>query len=238
VLWAGSKLLDVYLGTRAVAICDDMEVLLAEPVQGFEAGLSSTQQRLVEYSKKLRVRVWLSGGLCRPFLLPTLPGIHGANETLRVATKLANERTGLAGACQVWLETNMRSESRVAVAVARVTLNRLQVGLGNRCRIDSVRPWWSDVLRTTLQQEVPPRALGVRDCDSLTVLLGRNGGFEVATTVTPVVDDASADAVFARALLSADSVPGRQALGRMVLAGNRRLSAPSGAFRSLLEIAG
>lgn len=108
MLWAGSKPRDLYLGTRAVAICDGADVLLSAPVQGFAAGVSQAQSHLAKAPLTGRLRVWLSGGLCRPFLLPDLPGIHGAAETLRVASRLASERTGLGSDCRVWLDAPRR----------------------------------------------------------------------------------------------------------------------------------
>ena len=236
MLLAGSRALDVYFGTRAAAICDGMEVLLAEPSNGFEAGVAAVHKKLASHVGKRRIRAWLSGGLCRPFILPSLPGVNGAHEILRVATMLANERTGLAGACRVWLDAPRRGEARVAIAVAVQTLDRLQEGVGNRFRVDSIGPWWVDVLRVALLQKAAPVAVGVQDCDSLTVLIGPVGGFEVALTVSPVADDASADSAFTRALISADVAPGPQTFGRLVLGGAMAVRSPGSALGSLLEV--
>ncbi len=235
MLWAGSKPRDLYLGTRAVAICGGADVLLSAPVQGFAAGISQAQSHLAKAPFTGRLRVWLSGGLCRPFLLPDLPGVHGAAETLRVASRLASERTGLGSDCRVWLDAPRRDEARVAVAVAQDTLDLVMQGLGSRWRIESVQPWWVEVLQLALSRKIKPVAVGVQDCDSLTVLIGRESGFSVATTISPLLDEAAADSAFTRTLMSANVDPDEALRARLVVGGS-----PSGAalcsLGSLMEI--
>ncbi len=235
MLWAGSKPRDVYLGTRALAICDGSDVLLSAPAQAFEAGVVQAQVHLANAPYTGRLRVWLSGGLCRPFLLPELPGIHGAAETLRVASRLASERTGLGTECRVWLDAPRRGEARVAVAVAQDTLDRVMQGLGSRWRIESIQPWWAEVLQLALSRKVKPVAVGVQDCDSLTVLIGREGGFSVATTISPLLDDAAADSAFTRTLMSANVDPDEALRARLVMGGSAPGTAPC-SLGSLMEI--
>ena len=235
MLWAGSKPRDLYLGTRVLAICDGADVLLSAPAQGFEAGVVQAQVHLANAPYTGHLRVWLSGGLCRPFLLPALPGVHGAAETLRVATKLASERTGLGSDCRVWLDAPRLGEARVAVAVAQATLDRVKQGLGTRWRIESIQPWWAEVLQLALARKLRPVAVGVQDCDSLTVLIGREGGFSVATTISPLLDEAAADSAFTRTLMSANVERDEALRARLVVAGS-----PPGAalcsLGSLMEI--
>lgn len=235
MLWAGSKHRDLYLGTRALAICDGADVLLSAPVQGLEACVSQAQSRLADSLYTGRLRVWLSGGLCRPFLLPDLPGVRGVAETLRVASKLASDRTGLGSDCQVWLDAPRRGEARVAIAVTQETLNRVEQGLGSRWRIESIQPWWAEVLQLALSRQVKPRAVGVQDCDSLTVLIGSEGGFSVATTTSPLLDEAAADSAFMRTLMSANVDPDKSLRARLVLGGSTAGTAAS-SLGSLLEI--
>ena len=44
--WAGSKTHDVYLGTRAIAVCQDSERLQAQAVDGFEAAIAALREWL------------------------------------------------------------------------------------------------------------------------------------------------------------------------------------------------
>lgn len=234
--WAGSKACDLYLGTRAVAIGNDTDEAIATSTDGFEAGMLWAQSQHKEKDHSSRLRVWLSGGLCRPFLLPDLAGISGEAEIARVASRLANERTGFPGACRVWLDAAKRGEPRVAIAVEEETIGRLESGLGSRWRIVSIQPWWAEVLRVALLRKEAPLALGVQDCDSLTILVGRNGGFESATTISPILDEASANAAFARARLSAKVEWGQEVLGRLKL-GGALVSGPSRcALGALMEL--
>ncbi len=218
MLWAGSKARprELYLGSRRAAWCDSAGATVSAPVEGIEAALAWAQGQLDESGYQGRLRLWLSGGLCRPFLLPPLPGVSGAQEILRVASRLANERTGLPGACRVWLDGPRHDEARMAVALEQDTLDRLQAALGSRWRIDAILPWWAEVLKAALARKDAPSALGVQDCDALTILIGKNKGFDMATTIHPVHDDASADSAFTRALLSADIEQGGEMLARLV----------------------
>ena len=237
MLWAGNKTRprDLYLGTRAAAWCDSAGTTVTASVEGFEAALSWTQAQLADKGYSGRLRIWLSGGLCRPFLLPDFPGVRDDKEIQRVATRLASERTGLAGDCKVWLDGARRGEARVGVAVEQEKLSRLHDALGARWRIAAVQPWWAEVLSVALSRPDAPSALGVHDCDSLTVLVGKKSGFSMATTINPVLDEASADSSFTRALLSADMEPGRELLARLVLAPSRSPGPPSSALSALME---
>ena len=205
--WAGSKAHDVYLGTRAVAVCLGDEVVLGpKAVEGLPAGLAVLSSWLAEAGSRCRLRVWLSGGLCRPFIAPAVPGVKTRAEVRQVAESIAAQRTGLTGECHVWLDHGKLHEACVAVAVHRASLQQLQDCVGPKPyqhRIISIRPWWSEVLRTQLRRHAEIPAMAVQDCDSLTVLAGAGQSFEMATTLAPVTDCETADAALARILLSA-----------------------------------
>jgi hypothetical protein len=237
VLWAGNKVRprDIYLGTRTVAWVDGNGATVAASIEGMESAVFTVRDRLEESVYKGRLRIWLSGGLCRPFLLPDLSGVVNPDEILRVASRLAIERTGLSGNCKVWLDRPRRGTARMAVAVAQGTLDALHAELGGRWRIDAIRPWWTEVLRVALSREETPCALGVQDCDSLTLLMGKKNSFDAASTICPVLDEAAANSAFARALLSADIPQGEEMLARLTL-GTSRLPGPQdSALASLME---
>lgn len=108
-------------------------------------------------------------------------------------------------------------------------------GLGSRWRIESVQPWWVEVLQLALSRKVKPVAVGVQDCDSLTVLIGREGGFSVATTISPLLNEAAADSAFTRTLMSANVDPDKALRARLVLGGSVSGTAVS-SLGSLVEI--
>ena len=206
--WVGSRPHDVYLGTRGFAVrAGDGEPVWQE-TDGLQAGLDAFVAWLGQAQRKAKLRLWLSGGLCRPFVMQAVPGVSGEAEWQRVAVAMAPAQTGLSGPCVVWLSKSAQSEAaRVAVAVEQQVLQRLQAlveDAGTRHRLVSMRPWWSEVLRVALLRDATSPALAVQDCDALTVLAGTGVGFDTATTLSPIADRGSADAALARWLLTAD----------------------------------
>lgn len=224
--WAGSEVLrrkghDVYVGTRAFAAFLGPERVLARAVPDVDGALRELHEWLANSPRRLRLRVWLSGGLCRPFIMAPVPGVRGAAELKRVAAVLASRQTGLDGDCVVWLDRGNLQSSRVAVAVQRISLDRLHQtaggAAGRRHHIVSIRPWGADLLRSVMQRDAQTPVVAAQDCDSLTVLVGRGGEVSVASTSTPVVDRQAADAALARFLLSATDVPdGPRTLARLL----------------------
>lgn len=202
--WAGTEAFDVYLGTRAVAVCRGAEVLLSSATSDLEASLAALDAWCTSAPPRSTLRVWLSGGLCRPFLVPPIPGVKSQEERWRVAESMAEERTGLAGDLEMWLDEGRPEQSTVAVVLNRDLLTRLQGVLGahptQRLRLASLRPWWVDVLRV----HADAQAIAARDCDSLTVLVGGGKEFALATTATPILDDEAGRAALSRLLLSSE----------------------------------
>ena len=126
-------------------------------------------------------------------------GLAGEAEFERVAVAMAPARTGLTGPCRVWfdppLETALAKQPapRLVVALSQEVLDRcLAVLRGARLRAVSVKPWWAGVLNAALSTvAMTPAAaakvemLGVRDCDSLTVLAGAADSFDHASSLSP-----------------------------------------------------
>lgn len=222
--WAGNKVRDVYLGTRAVAVCHGSDVLVAEPTEGFDESLSGLQAWIESAAPRLRLRVWLSGGLCRPFILAPVAGAKTDVELTRIATSLAGQRTGLDEACRVWLEPRKLGESKVAVAIQESTLLAIQKMLATsskRPRALSIQPWWSEMLRHVLVRKPGAKFVSVRDCDSVTVLAGDEIRYDFATTYGPVVDDDTARAVRLRALMSSGISEEDDVVGQLVVTAAR-----------------
>lgn len=208
-MWSvGSKVVDVYLGTRAVAVCRGEQQLLAQAADGVDTAIEALQAWLAHAPTRQKLCVWLSGGVCRPFLVPAVPGLKSRAELERVAQSMATAATGLHGECQVWLEPGSLGEARVAVALPKATLERLLGAIepaeGRAHRLLSLRPWWGELLRATLRQTPSARVVAAQDCDALTMIVGRDGGFEFVSCLSPVTDRATAEAALARQLLLVD----------------------------------
>lgn len=209
--WAGSRPYDLYLGDRAVSLCDGEELRLSLAVDHWEAGLAAAREELARRADRRRVRVWLSGALCRPCVLPALQGLRNRAEMLKVAQALAGEKTGFAGPCRVWLERGAKRAVPMAAAVDVALLERLtKEALGRR--LASITPWWAEALNTCLRGPHAPQAIAVRDSDALTVLAGPADEFGFAATYFPAHGRDAAAAAFARAMLSADLPAGPRSI--------------------------
>jgi hypothetical protein len=203
VWWAGSTALDVYLGTRTALVCRQDQRVLGSSVAGVDAALDAIGAALSTLEQRQRLRVWLSGGLCRPFVLPNVAGLRNGQEIERMATALAADATGLQGPLNVWMEPGSASRAQVAVAMPANVRQRIEeLAASRRSRVVALRPWWAEVQRAALAQQKDLAALSVQDCDSVTLLLGNGDDLELVSTVTPVVSAESARTAFARALLS------------------------------------
>lgn len=210
--WAGSEMIrrpavDVYVGTRAVVVSERGEPRVVCDAVDFADAVALLQTCLAKTSPRRRLRLWLSGGLCRPFLLPGVAGVRGSSEMRNIAAALAPRQTGLEGECVAWVDSG-NSPRRIAVAVQRRCLDELHQAVANaaaRHRIISIRPWWAALHGAVVRRDEQTVVVAVQDCDSLTVLAGQ-AGFTIANTVTPIVDREAADAALARMLLSADEV--------------------------------
>jgi hypothetical protein len=219
VWWAGSKAHDVYLGTRAFAASRPGEPLHWQDVDGLSGSLDAFKAWLTQAPPRQRLRVWLSGGLCRPFLLPQTAGVQGEAEWQRVAGAMAPAHTGLNQPCAVWLSKGKHvAGARVAVAVEQPLLQQLQelVPTAGRHRLLSIAPWWSEVLRVAVKRDAALPALAVQDCDALTVLAGADSGFTAATVLTPIADAQAARAALTRWSLTADVDSERTVQARLV----------------------
>lgn len=243
-MWlVGSKVSDVYLGTRAFAVCEGGAPVLAAEVQGFEAALSGLATWLDAEAApdRRRLRLWLSGGLCRPFIVPSVQGVANDAEIQTVASTLAPQLTGLVGPCTVFVERGAAFAPVVAIAVQEGQIRQIHdlvASSARKPRLLSIRPWWAEVLRYSLVREPSLAALGVQDCDSMTVLIGRKAdGFEAVTTYAPVIDQGTAQSVLMRALLSSDVESNSELVGRLVVNRQREDDGPEGlALGCLVEL--
>lgn len=213
--WAGSSRLDLYLGVRRVGLCRGDELLAVRASEDFAGALSAGSEALRTHGQKDPVRIWLSGALCRPFIVPAGLGAKGANELLAAAKAMVPAKLGWADDCELRLEAGKREESRLAIAVPRSTLDTINQNIRPITRIASIRPWWASVLEGQLAGDETPTALGIHDGDALTVLAGSGDGFSLALTYAPIADEVSARAAWSRSILN-DAVPdGPNALIRL-----------------------
>lgn len=210
---------DVYLGTKLAAAAGPQPWHAV--VAGFDDGLAQLEHRLGA-SRSGRPRwlhwvrpgqqLWLSGVLCRPFLLTLPAGAASELDLQRIAAATAPAQTGLDGPCRVWLAPPSGAQARLVVAVSERVMQACAAAIHRAgYHLIGVAPWWAGVLNAVLDRTATPslELLGVRDCDSLTVLAGQAGQFSSAMTRAPLTDEASAAAAWLRALSGQPVEPGR-----------------------------
>jgi hypothetical protein len=221
VWWAGSKPEDIYVGGRALAVCRGQERLVVRTTGSFEESFSTLAEWCAQRPQgRGKLRVWLSGGLCRPFLAPALEGLDDVNEQQMALEAMAPMQTGLTGPCAVWRDGKKGEASglRPCAAVSGEVLLRLEEALAAHWkRVISISPWWTALLGRALKEDKTLSLLTVRDCDSLTVLAGSKCSFSLATTIAPVQNDDAAAAALSRLLLTLNTDHGERRQARLRL---------------------
>lgn len=199
-IWRRAPALDVYLARQALWLARGDERLLAidgEP----DATLPALNAWWRKHGEP-RLSVWLSGALCRPFLLPPVAGLRNANDIAAIAQAQASALTGLSGPCSVWIEPAMGDQPSVGAAMPAALRERLlalgRAGGAGGGAVASVRPWWAAVLDAVLKQESVRSALLVQDADSVVFLAGEGDRFTAATVHAPIVAGEVAQAVRSR----------------------------------------
>ena len=154
---------------------------------------------------KPRVRVWLSGALARPFLCGPVDGLKRWGEAVAFAEASAAAATGLADACSVELEDWPAPQAALAVAVTAATMQALHgAALSQGIVLRSVRPWWTVALSQALTESAGAvRMVAVSDIDSLTLLGGDAGRFDIASAYVPAPSPEHADKLLARVAMTA-----------------------------------
>ena len=159
--WDRSEPLEIYLSEREIGFAhaafaparwsDVVEV--DESMERLRFVLSTDELLAVR-----RIRIWLSNGLARPFLVPATSGARNAREARTLAGAMAADATGLQGPLRLWNGRWRAGEPVLAAAMEQAHWQRLQDvveqsnqahGLLPRNRrppvraITSVRPWWN-----------------------------------------------------------------------------------------------
>lgn len=201
--WAGDRL-DAYVGTRQAALCAGGRLLHNERVATGDEAVELLHGWL--QGRRPRLRIWLSGALCRPFLLHGPAQFRGAAELDAAAAMLA--RRVLDGAvARFWLAPVQRgAPSCLGAAAAEDRLAALEDRLAPRSRGRvGIGPWWGAGPRL-LQASArgAASAVIVHDCDSLTWLAGTDRAWIDVRSAAPIDDHATVEATVQRWRLSTE----------------------------------
>jgi len=155
VWWARSEPLEVYLSDREVGL-GRRGVRSSQWAE--TSDLSDALQQLAGWfgtpacSGVRQVRVWLSGDLARPYLVPAASGARSAREARVLATAMAADAAAFDGEVRLWLDRWRSGEPTLAVAIPAQVWQGLHevVATWSASRagnaaigIASIRPWWN-----------------------------------------------------------------------------------------------
>lgn len=200
--WAGSGLTHVYIGSQQWATQEHGAAPHWRASPDWNTAVDHLCRAMTALNGRRRMAVWLSGDLCRPMMLPERADLASFSECQALANAVASARTGIAGPCQVWLDTS--SHHSPAVAVSAALLAAVTQGLGKVARVESIRPWWAVALEHALKVKPKARAVGILEARSLTALGGDDGRFDWATSAAPLEGAADGRAAWNRTLIHHD----------------------------------
>lgn len=223
--WAGKRAVDVYLGEREIAIGlahDDSQgatdsLLELRETQGLEEALRQLVDSCRTLPRRVDVRVWLSAGLCQPFLMETVGDLRSDDEQRLAAMVLARQKTNIADPVEIWLEPpRTKGMHRVVVAARSGWVEGALAACRHAGRhVHSIRPWWASVLNASSGPGTAWSALGVMDTDALVVLAGSAHDFDVMETLGAATGPEQARANLARTLFEFEGAPAATRLLRL-----------------------
>jgi hypothetical protein len=191
-VWWGAEPVDVYVGIQACWMAGNADQAQAVEFGDLAAALASAQAQAeaTRRGRKLRrrpaVRIWLSGGLARPFLVGPIAGLRRWHEAMALASAAASEATGLTESCRTVLEGWPGDRAALAIAAPTPLLERIdQETRRLRLSVQSIRPWWCRLVESASSPAAAGETLAIEDSDALTILREHAGQFVLARTYSP-----------------------------------------------------
>lgn len=141
MLWAGCKG-TLYLDDQVATVRIDGAEVKCWQGSPWDALLGDVASHLVAQRCK-QLEVWLSGGLARPFLVPSVQGIKRWSEVEAMAQGMAETNTQLHGPLHVWLGRWQRDQPTLAVACEMSVLTALHdLKASHGVHVRAVTPVW------------------------------------------------------------------------------------------------
>lgn len=169
-MWlAGNKKADVFVGINHAMVSSAGEIIL-EHGDGLEACSKICCRILSEIAGSCQISVWLSGGLCRSFLVPeNLNSIKSeGNKAYQI---LANELTDLS--LEKIEDYHVQVSGRIGLAASKNQI-ALLISHFAKHKIATIQPWWIAVFNHELGREKELSGFGCADMESMTVLYGKD----------------------------------------------------------------
>jgi hypothetical protein len=206
VLWAGSEVCDLYLGSASSGLAQPGQLpnwqAHTDVAQGFTQRLGELRGQRRRW-RRTRLRVWLSAALVRPFVMTQVAGLKGTREVQAMAKEMAAAATGLETDCEVWLSQSLAVGSALCVALpADIRQAILASAKTEGVTLFSLRPWWAAALNETLTQQAGIELFAALDSDALTVLMAKDGAWLSADSYTPRPEPLQLDALVTRLMFA------------------------------------
>jgi hypothetical protein len=191
-VWWAAETFDVYVGVVTCWVAGHAEQSQPVECRDLAAALTLVQEKsqAARRSRRLHrppaLRIWLSGGLARPFLVGPVAGLRRWHEAMALASAAAPEATGLTGSCRTVLEGWPGDRAALAIAVPTPLLERIdQEARRLRQSVQSIRPWWCRMVESASAPAAAGETLAIEDSDALTILREQAGQFVLARTYSP-----------------------------------------------------
>lgn len=197
-MWlVGNNVLNVYVSTHSIRAVRGDKIAFHTVNNPWDDSITEFRSWLSDQEHKPKLRVWLSGGLCRPFLLTPPDGINKSIDLIAIASATASAATGLAGPCTAKIDKHHNDVQFIAIAMPSQVLTRLR-----ELSALSIQPWWAPAFSRLLKNAPTARSISIQDDDSITLLAGSQTSFQVATTISPINDPNSGQAALDRVMFS------------------------------------
>lgn len=181
--WAGSRL-DLYLGLKRCLAMDGAGVLLDATCVSPADGLAALASCLGRQPARRPACLWLSGALCRPFVLAGLKSFRSADEVDTAAAAMGGAALD-ADDVRCWLQPPGRGAETclgvvAAEALAALAEQTLKPRIRGRLRLS---PWWAEATRLPVGEDA---WLVIEEGDSLTALQAQQGQVVSTRTAAPL----------------------------------------------------
>ncbi|MBL8339738.1 MAG: hypothetical protein JNM97_23435 [Rhodoferax sp.] len=212
-MWWDGEPLDLYIGPGHVGALQAGRLLSwhpwPDPLERLPSLLAEVAGGRARWSRRRRLRAWLSGAFARPILLPAIAGLNGWHEAEAAARAAAQTQWGWAQ-CVAWLQDFPARQPALAVAVQSAVISKLHdAARGSGLRLTSIRPWWA-LATAQVHNAGEPQCCAIEDADSLVFLAAAGPAWIEAAAYAPRPSPDQARAILQRravAVLPGGAVP-------------------------------
>jgi hypothetical protein len=170
------------------------------------------RQVLTRLDGRVRLRIWLSGDLCKPFMAPASANLRTAEEHDRVVRRAAARAVNHDRTLRIWVERPKRGQAnddtqpRIGAAIEEQLILDLTAAIKPH-KLLAIGPWWSAAVNV-LDSANPgtEQLVAARDSESLTVAHWQSGRIRNVVALPTGLDERASRAALARYALNQPGV--------------------------------